>query len=265
MLAIAAGRTLADRQQRKRRYGVGVVSVEPVVQCVADGVAAVPGYFSEVLTPRVGSTESLREKHLVEALQAELAGRCDGHIAVGRVIPIPGWPSLGRSGVDLAVEGPPRRYPALIEAKWCHSGRDKIYEAIWDLFKMALGLSRPETLASFLVTGAPSMMWRTGFAVDIFEGRQFTPHELCQRMLPWGREPRWLAWDDLLYGGYDRSPDHVPAAIVTEPIVEPVELATASRWTIRAVRVSIADQTPVCFEGGWPLGLRPATARHPKR
>jgi hypothetical protein len=143
-------------------------------------------------------------------------------------------------------------------------GRDKIYEVIWDLFKMALGLSRVGTLASFLVTGAPSPMWRTGFAVDIFEGGQFTPQELCQRMLPWGREPRWLAWDDLLYGGYDRSPNHVPASIVTEPIVEPVELATPPPWMIRAVRVSIADQTPVRFEGGWPLGRRPANARHPQ-
>jgi hypothetical protein len=95
------------RRKRKRRYGVGVVSAEPVVGCGADGVAAVPGDLSEALAPRLGSTELLREKHLVEALEVELAARCDGQIAVGRVIPIPGWPSLGRSGVDLAVEGPP--------------------------------------------------------------------------------------------------------------------------------------------------------------
>ena len=231
---------------------------------VADGVAAVPAYVSEVLAPRFGSIDLLREKHLVEALEAGLASSCGGRIAVGRVISIPGWPSLGRSGVDLAVEGPARQYPVLIEAKWCHSGRDKIYEAIWDLFKMALGLRRADTLSSYLITGAPSTMWRSGFTIDLFEGGEFTPQELCGRMLPWGREPRWLAWDDLLYGGSDRFPDEVPASIVTEPILEPVELASAPKWMIKAVRVSVPDTTPVPFAGGWPQGLRPPHARHPK-
>jgi hypothetical protein len=220
-------------------------------------------YLAEKLVARVGSVDLLREKHLAEALKTGLEAQTRARVTVGTVVPIPGWPSLGRSGVDVAVMTGAARYPVLLEAKWCHSGRDKIYEAIWDLFKVALGLRRPETHASFLVTGAPSAMWPTGFCRDLFEGGTFTPEELCSRMLPWGRQPRWLAWDDLLYGGKDRFPDEVPAVIQTEPVVEPADIPVTPKWTIRAVSISVPESIPVPFTGGWPHGSRPANARHP--
>jgi|tagenome__1003787_1003787.scaffolds.fasta_scaffold20937900_1 hypothetical protein len=237
---------------------------EDLVHRVADGLGAASDYLVQELVPRLGSVDLVRERHLVEALGAGLAGSTGAQIALGTVIPIPGWPSLGRSGVDVAVLSGPSRYSAIFEAKWCHSGKDKIYEAIWDLFKMALGLRRPDTHASFLVTGAPSSMWRTGFCTDLLEGGEFHPPELCGRLLPWGREPRWLAWDDLLYGGHDRFPDNVPARLATEPLLDELQLRTEPPWTIRAVRISVLDPTPVPFLNGWPNGLRPANARHPK-
>lgn len=185
-------------------------------------------------------------------------------VAVGKVISIPGWPSLGRSGVDLAVVSGPARYSALLEAKWCHSGRDKLYEGIWDLFKMALGLSRSDTHETFLVTGAPVSIWRSGFCADLLAGGEFTPGQLCSRLLPWGRHPRWLAWDDLLYGGYDRFPEEVPAVVATESLTDDLEVALDQPWLVRAVRISVVDPTPVPFPNGWPFGSRPVNARHPK-
>jgi hypothetical protein len=231
---------------------------------VAVSLRAALEYLVEELLPRVGSVDLLREKHLAEALDVGIARSTGLEVAVGKVISIPGWRSLGRSGVDLAVVSGRMSYPALLEAKWCHSGRDKIYEGIWDLFKMALGLRRSDTHETFLVTGAPAQIWRNGFCADLFAGGEFTPEELCSRMLPWGRHPRWLAWDDLLYGGYDRFPEEVPAVVATHPLGDDLVLALDQRWVIRAIRVSVVDPTPVSFIGGWPLGSRPANARHPK-
>ncbi len=237
---------------------------EDLVRRVADGIVAASGYLVDEVVPRLGSIDRVRETHLVEALEAGLTRPAGSKVAVGTVIAIPQWPSLGRSGVDLAVVSGRSQYPAMFEAKWCHSGKNKIYEAIWDLFKMAVGSRRPDTGATFLVTGAPSSMWRTGFCTDLFEGGDFDAPELCSRLLPWGREPRWLAWDDLLYGGHDRFPDEVPATITTKPVVDALKVASEPAWWIRAVHVSVRDSTPVRFVNGWPNGIRPRNARHPR-
>lgn len=198
---------------------------EALQQAVAVSLPAAAECLIDELVPQVDSPAALREKHLVRALEAGVVRSTRLRCITGRVIPIPGWPSLGRSGVDLAIDSGADRYPALVEAKWCHLGKDKLYEAIWDVFKMALGLRRADTRETFLVTGAPVSIWRNGFCADLLEGGQFASDELCTRLLPWGRHPRWLAWDDLLYGGHDRFPDEVPATIATEPVSDPVPLA----------------------------------------
>jgi hypothetical protein len=230
---------------------------------VASSLPVAARYLVEVVVPRLGSPDRVREKDLAEALTSGLTNEAGFDIAVNRTISIPGWPSLGRSGVDLAVKAPDG-YPGLLEAKWCHSGNDKMYEGIWDLFKMALGLRRPDTEGTFLVTGAPTAMWHDGFCGDLLGEGHFTPEELCSRMLPRGRQPRWLAWDDLLYGGWDRYPEEVPAVIATEPVADPVQVHLDQPWLIKAVRISVVDATPVAFPGGWPDGRRPVGARHPK-
>lgn len=58
--------------------------------------------------------------------------KCDRKVA------IPHWPRVGR--VDIVVEtGLEVASPAwLAELKWCGPGHDVLYEAVWDLFKMAL-------------------------------------------------------------------------------------------------------------------------------
>lgn len=125
------------------------------------------------------------------------------------VLRLPEWPSLGRGAVDFVAAGWPGPARHFGELKWCQAGDDKVYEAIWDLFKMALASRLPGIRTAHLITGAPSVMWSRGFCADLFDGGTFTVEELCAPRFPRGR--RRVAWDYLLEGGYDRFPIRVPA------------------------------------------------------
>jgi hypothetical protein len=90
----------------------------------------------------------------------------------------------------------PARHVA--ELKWCQAGDDKVYEAIWDLFKMALALRLPGMRTAHLITGAPVEMWPRAFCADLFAGGTFTVEELCARRF--ARGGRRFAWDYLPRG-----------------------------------------------------------------
>jgi hypothetical protein len=68
------------------------------------------------------------------------------------------WP--GRLGAaDIGVRESPRssRYTALAECKWCRE--DKLYEALWDLLKLALASRELELESAYLIVAAPRSMW----------------------------------------------------------------------------------------------------------
>jgi hypothetical protein len=223
-------------------------------------------HLDDTVIPQLGSIAKVREKHFADAMKLGLTQALSVTAITGRVIRIPGWPLLGRSGIDLALEPTPRRYTLVAELKWCHSGRDKVYEAIWDLFKMALALRRDDVQASYLVTATPDTMWAGAFCGDILDGGTFMPEELCSRTLPWGLEPRWLAWDDLLDGGYDRHPEVMPPVIETVPVASATITDGADAWSLKAVKVAVpGDLADVPFSGGWPHGRRPEGARRPRQ
>jgi hypothetical protein len=115
--------------------------------------------------------------------------------------------------MDFVVEWPrgSRRFRHVGELKWCQLGDDKVYETIWDLFKLALMTRIPGVRTAHLITGAPNAMWPSALCVDIFDGGTFDTAELCTRRFPRGGQR--TAWDYLLEGGYDRHPDRVPARI----------------------------------------------------
>ena len=211
----------------------------------------------------LGSLKAVREKHLSEAVKAALRATL-GVAATTRVVSLPDWPSLGRSPTDIVVDelqGSPKPR-CIAELKWCQEGHDKVHEAIWDLFKMALMARRPGAESAYLVTGAPAEMWGHAFCRDIFEGGRFSPDELCVRPFPTGKTRRPV-WDWLLEGGYDRCPERVPRVIETMP-VEPETVSDESRsWELRAVEVRPVGIDEVAFPGGWPNGNRPRGARHP--
>lgn len=210
----------------------------------------------EALALELGSTAALREvKHLepcaVAALQDVLPER---EVAKNRRLAIPSWSPVGN--VDLlAFPAEPAAEPLIAaELKWCHV--DKLYEAIWDLFKMAL-LSTTGA-QTYLVTGATRQMWANSVGAELFGNGMHAPAALCEVRLPWGRKLR--AWDDLLWGGYDKYPLTVPSEIRTTLVArEPV--GRDGEWELRAVAVSAgAELTP--FEGGWPFA-RPHDAVRP--
>ena len=87
----------------------------------------------------------------------------------------------------------------MCERKWCGPGNDVLYEAIWDLFKMALGKTREDHPATFLMTGAQKSLWAGSAFADLFETNNHVSEELCQRRLP--DRCKTIAWDDLLRGG----------------------------------------------------------------
>ena len=229
-------------------------------QLVTAAVAEAAQRLEKTTVPALGSLLGVKEKHLTDDLKACLEQQA-GHSAATRRVPVAAWSSRG--AVDIVVPGdatPPRPRLAL-ELKWCQEHTDKVHEAIWDLFKLAL-LSRLETVeTAVLVTGAPVPMWETAFCGDIFEGGRFEPEELCSRRFPTRGSAR-LAWNWLLEGGGDHFPAIAPAVIETRRIASAQVHDGDRTWEIRAVSVHPSSADVPFFEG-WPRGERPADARRP--
>jgi hypothetical protein len=212
--------------------------------------------------PRLGGIEVVREKHLSDAVKDALA-KLTGIRPVTRVIGLQDWPSLGRSTTDVVLEGAAGSPRYVFELKWCCVGNPKIYEAVWDLFKMALARRPAGVEAAMLIIGAPAPDWRGALYADLFEGGTFTPEELCSRRFPTGRKRP--VWDWMLEGGYERWPLRVPATITTLHRGR-ASVADGTRvWDVRAVEVVAGSNEPdVPFTDGWPRGVRPHDARYPR-
>lgn len=139
----------------------------------ADPIAsALPGVAAdlEAQVREARSLASLRERDLNMAVRRTL-GRQLGAPVVEIVVPVAGWPALGRSTTVTVVETQPgSRAPYLVaELKWIRTGGDyKIYEAMWDLFKMALQMRAPTVHGAYLITGAPSPAWQSDPCADLF-------------------------------------------------------------------------------------------------
>jgi hypothetical protein len=72
----------------------------------------------------------------------------------------------------------------LLELTWCQI--DKLYEAIWDLFKMALlATSGAQT---YLLTGATQKVWANSVGKELFARGIHAPIDLCDLRLPRGAE-----------------------------------------------------------------------------
>jgi hypothetical protein len=222
---------------------------DPVGIVVADVAARL-----QAVAKTLDDASELREvKHLEPAVVGALH---DAHpnrsVAKNRKHPIPGWSPIGN--VDVVMHPDTANDPLIaIELKWCHV--DKLYEGIWDLFKMAL-LSTTGAWG-YLVTGAPLVVWEAGVGRELFDGAVHSPVDLCNVRLPWGQALR--AWDDLLWGGYDKCPTSVPTQISTRVIArEPV----TTGWELRVVRVGVVGEGMTAFNDGWPFP-RPADAVRP--
>jgi hypothetical protein len=211
----------------------------------------------QALAEGLGGAGALREvKHLepsaVNALREAYPGR---KVERNRKIPIPSWSPVGN--VDVIVH-PAAADDSMIalELKWCYI--DKLYEAIWDLFKMALLATTGAR--TYLVTGATPEMWASSVGKQLFSDGIHAPAELCEVRLRWGQSLR--AWDDLLWGGYDKCPTRVPSEIHTTRVARETVSGSDADWELRAVRVEAHGETMTSFGGGWPFP-RPSDAVRP--
>jgi len=201
------------------------------------------------------SLSSLREvKDLEPAIVGALRQRFPNRIEKSRKIAIPRWSAVGNVDIVVRRQAGSEELALAAELKWSWT-YDKVYEAIWDFFKMALLATRRDVDATVLITGASLREWESTLCSDLYDDGTHSVIELCSRRFRTGS--RRLAWDDLLEGGYDRFPDAVPATITTEVVaVQPVVLK-AECWQLRAVQVRPATNLLVPFSHGWPSGERP--------
>jgi hypothetical protein len=221
-------------------------------QGIIDAVAA-------LLAPQAASegTVALGElKHLEPAALEALRSRFGARAAKSRRVEIPRWQAVGR--VDLVVASPDasNTFSLLAELKWCGT-KPILFEGVWDCFKMALGAGRPERPHAYLITGAHASVWETSAFADLFDTKDHDPVELCERDI--GGRDHWLAWDALLYGGYDSYPEAVPAVLRTTVVAR----TPVADGEIRAVEVEAVGDEWIPFIDGWPHGNRPAQARRP--
>jgi hypothetical protein len=238
-----------------------VSAEDPIARALPEVAADLEGQAHED-----GSLARLRERDLNLAVRRTLGRRLDASV-VETVVPVTGWPALGRSTTDTVVETEPgSRVPQLVaELKWIRpDGAYKIYEAMWDLFKMALQTRNPSVRGAYLITGAPAPAWQRDPCADLFSDGLHQVDELCRRRS--STRTRWLIWDWMLEGGGDRAPDVVPSPIRTIALPTVPVTAGPHEWELRAVRVEVPpDATDIPFAAGWPRGDRPTEAERPPR
>jgi hypothetical protein len=157
------------------------------------------------------------------------------------------WP--GRLGAaDIGVRESPKssRYTALAECKWCRE--DKLYEALWDLLKLALASRELELESAYLIVAAPRSIWeKPARCADLFDGIRDGTGALVRRH---ARE-----WAYLLQGNKTARPRRVPDIVASRPLGEvAIQTADADDWLLRGATVEPASDGWLKFEDGWPVG-----------
>lgn len=222
---------------------------------MGDAVPIIARRIAETAAALEGIERVREVRHLEPATVAALMETFPARtVEKNRKIPIPEFSPVGN--VDAIVRPSESGAPLVaIELKWCYV--DKLYEGIWDLFKMALlATTRAQT---YLLTGAPSALWESSVGRELFDDGLHSPERLCELRLPWGQKLR--AWDDLLWGGHDKYPKHVPSMIRTT-VVGRAAVDENGAWEIRVVQVTPAGSSLTAFEDGWPFP-RPMDAVRP--
>jgi hypothetical protein len=209
-------------------------------------MASVPARASE--TGQIGVRESDLQRALCRALQAQLGSVASIEGPLPPTVKEHWSGRLGRADV-VARLGSTEVY---FETKLCAD--DKLYEAVWDLLKLALLTALSEPAVGYLVYAAPEAGWKskTDRPTAIFEdGRTGAVELLRDRYAnPW----RWC-----LDGTKTARPTSLPAHVATKRVGS-VRIGTPNgAWEVRCVRVKgdISDGW-VHFGGdGWPLADQP--------
>jgi hypothetical protein len=123
------------------------------------------GACLEAAASAPGGPAGLREvQHLEPCTVAALAkAHPDRRVEKNRKQPIPFWSPVGNVDVVVRRSGADDSLIA-VELKWCYI--DKLYEAIWDLFKMALLATTGAS--TYLLTGASPQLWANAVGKELF-------------------------------------------------------------------------------------------------
>jgi hypothetical protein len=155
------------------------------------------------------------------------------------------WP--GRLlGPDVVVRHPEDRADrAYAEMKWCRE--NKMFEVLWDLFKLSLAAGVNGVEAGYLVVGAPGHAWRNDAwgCSTLLADEEWSTRELLVRYE--------RAWGDLLKGNRAARPKRLPETISTTLLAAvPIHLASEPAWELRVAKVEDRATGWVEFVGDWP-------------
>jgi hypothetical protein len=188
--------------------------------------------------------QGVRERHLRSALRhalEECGTVCEQELGLR----LPGDANVksGRvGGFDLAMAGDAGvRY--LAELKWCWT--NKLWETLWDAFKVALATRLDGVDAAYVVVGAKDADWNKPVdCAELFDGGAWGTRELIGRYtLPWSRLLAESAINPAL---------ELPEQIRTEVVADAQLRSAHSAWTIKAIAVTPSGHKTVAFENGWP-------------
>jgi hypothetical protein len=115
----------------------------------------VPSYLDDRLVQAIAAIMERRieargigkvgeRKDLEPATVAVLGAAFPDRVETERKVAIPDWPRVGNADVIVRHGRRSAELSALIELKWAGPGDDILYEAISDLFKLALATQREE-------------------------------------------------------------------------------------------------------------------------
>jgi hypothetical protein len=209
-------------------------------QLMADALSIASAHLD-----RYAEASSFREEYLEQAFiegvvqaRPNASARSTGH---GRVS-IPNWDrELG--GFDLRIRlGEDYESEALVEAKV-----DDVDQTLWDLFKLAAGLSMPGVEAGYLLVARHRHRWDDGDCTSLFAE--------SSRPIRWDSAAMFedwkAAWAALLKGGAAR-PTSVPSEIETA-FVGRAPAMGFDPYEVRCVAVRlIPNAGALRFENDWP-------------
>jgi hypothetical protein len=187
------------------------------------------------------------QKVLEKDLEAAIVGalRSQGAEAEHnkKIGPIPHWdPQPGP--VDVAVLDGKGRPCALAELKWCNE--NKVFEALWDLLKMAAAADLAEVEETYLIYGAPQAYWDKPVecAQEIFDSTA------CD--LPSLTVEHWGWWRKYILGDSTGRPLEAPQSVRLSPVATaPLKLA-GTTWEIRTIAIEPNWSEPTPYYAGFP-------------
>ena len=227
----------STRLSREQLLASDHLTIRKAVSSAANSLAASQG---------ANGLAGFREAQFRQAIRDALEDA--GEVCAQEVRPaLPGWPNAGGGklgGFDLAVVGgTSETYRLLAELKWCYV--DKLWETLWDAFKVSLASDVEGIEHAYVVVGAPAVVWgKPANGSELFYGGTWSTRELISR---YGTNWSWL-----LAEGSKSQPVSLPELIQTELVANEIIQVTDPAWTIRAITVIPVSSATIELENGWP-------------